>query len=100
MSTLYPPIIAEEDEATFSSNLFKLYKLEDRCNKYEAPSFRIIFLKDKNTQVHVSNHFNSPNCIITYYNVEDKSCIDARTVSKKLYNKIADHYFEVKRNHY
>ena len=100
MNTLYPEIIQEEDEATFSSNLFKIYKLDDRCNKLEAPSFRIIFLKDKETQVHVSNHFNSPNCIISYYNTKDKSCIDARTVSKKLYNKIADHYFEVKRNSY
>ena len=100
MSTLYPEQIQEEDEAIFSSNLFKLYKLDDRCNKFEAPSFRIIFLKDKKTQVHVSNHFNSPNCIISYYNIKDKSCIDARTISKRLYNKIADHYFEVKRNSY
>jgi hypothetical protein len=84
----------------FSSNLFKLYKLDERCGKLEAPSFRILFLKDKKTQVHVSNHFNSPNCIISYYNIKDKSCIDARTISKKLYNKIADHYFEVKRNSY
>ena len=100
MNSLYPELIVEEDEATFSSNLFKIYKLDDRCNKLEAPSFRIIFLKDKKTQVHISNHFNSPNCIISYYNIKDKSCIDARTISKKLYNKIADHYFEVKRNSY
>ena len=100
MNSLYPELIVEEDEATFSSNLFKIYKLDDRCNKLEAPSFRIIFLKDKKTQVHVSNHFNSPNCIISYYNIKDKTCIDARTISKKLYNKIADHYFEVKRNSY
>jgi hypothetical protein len=97
MSTLYPELILEEDEATFSSNLFKLYKLDERCGKLEAPSFRILFLKDKKTQIHVSNHFNSPNCIITYYNIKDKSCIDARTISKRLYNKIADHYFEVKK---
>ena len=100
MNSLYPELIQEDDEATFSSNLFKLYKLDERCNKLEAPSFRVIFLKDKQTQVHVSNHFNSPNCIISYYNIEDKSCIDARTISKRLYNKIADHYFEVKRNSY
>ena len=100
MNSLYPELIKEEDEATFSSNLFKIYKLDDRCNKLEAPSFRIIFLKDKETQVHVSNHFNSPNCIISYYNIKDKTCIDARTISKRLYNKIADHYFEVKRNSY
>ena len=100
MSTLYPETIAEEDEATFSSNLFKLYKLEDRLNKYEAPSFRIIFLKDKDVIVHVSNHFNSPNCIITYYNLKDKTCIDARTISKRLYNKIASHYFEAKKSSY
>ena len=100
MNSLYPELIVEEDEATFSSNLFKIYKLDDRCNKLEAPSFRIIFLKDKKTQVHISNHFNSPNCIISYYNIKDKSCIDARTISKRLYNKIADHYFEVKRNSY
>jgi len=97
MSTLHPEQILEEDEATFSSNLFKLYKLDERCGKLEAPSFRILFLKDKKTQIHVSNHFNSPNCIITYYNIKDKSCIDARTISKRLYNKIADHYFEVKK---
>ena len=100
MNSLYPELIEEEDEATFSSTLFKLYKLDDRCNKLEAPSFRIIFLKDKKTQVHVSNHFNSPYCIISYYNIKDKTCIDARTISKRLYNKIADHYFEVKRNSY
>ena len=100
MNSLYPELIVEEDEATFSSNLFKLYKLDERCGKLEAPSFRILFLKDKKTQVHVSNHFNSPNCIVSYYNIKDKSCIDARTISKKLYNKIADHYFEVKRNYY
>ena len=100
MNFLYPELIKEEDEATFSSNLFKIYKLDDRCNKLEAPSFRIIFLKDKKTQVHISNHFNSPNCIISYYNIKDKSCIDARTISKKLYNKIAGHYFEAKKNSY
>ena len=100
MNSLYPEFIVEEDEATFSSNLFKIYKLDERCGKLEAPSFRILFLKDKKTQVHVSNHFNSPNCIISYYNIKDKSCIDARTISKRLYNKIADHYFEVKRNSY
>ena len=100
MNSLYPELIVEEDEATFSSNLFKIYKLDDRCNKLEAPSFRIIFLKDKKTQVHISNHFNSPNCIISYYNIKDKSCIDARTVSKSLYNKIANHYFEVKKISY
>ena len=100
MNTLYPELVKEEDEATFSSNLFKLYKLETRCNKYEAPSFRIIFLKDKDITVHVSNHFNSPTCIITYYSNEKGSCIDARTISKSLYNKIANHYFEVKKNSY
>ena len=91
MSTLNPAMIEEEDEAVFSSNLFKLYKLE-------APSFRVIYLKDKKTQIHVSNHFNSPTCIVTYYNIKDKTCIDARMISKRLYNKIADHYFEVKRS--
>jgi len=98
--SLHPAVIEEEDEATFSSNLFKLYKLDERCSKLEAASFRIIFLKDKKTQIHVSNHFNSPSCIVTYYNIKDKSCIDARMISKKLYNKIADHYFEVKKTHY
>jgi len=97
MSTLNPAMIEEEDEAVFSSNLFKLYKIDERCGKLEAPSFRVIYLKDKKTQVHVSNHFNSPTCIISYYNIKDKSCIDARTISKRLYNKIADHYFEVKK---
>lgn len=97
MNTLHPELIEEEDEATFSSNLFKLYKLDERCGKIEAPSFRVIYLKDKKTQVHVSNHFNSPACIISYYNIKDKSCIDARTISKRLYNKIADHYFNVKK---
>jgi hypothetical protein len=97
MNTLYPELIEEEEEATFSSNLFKLYKLDERCGKIEAPSFRVIYLKDKKTQVHVSNHFNSPACIISYYNIKDKSCIDARTISKRLYNKIADHYFNVKK---
>jgi hypothetical protein len=97
MNTLYPELINEEDEATFAANLFKLYKLDERCGKLEAPSFRVLYLKDKNTQVHISNHFNSPTCIISYYNIIDKSCIDARTVSKKLYNKIHDHYFEVKK---
>lgn len=100
MNTLYPELILEEDEAMFSSNLFKLYKLDGRCGKLEAPSFRIIFLKDKKTQVHISNHFNSLNCIVSYYNIKDKTCVDARTISKKLYNKIAGHYFEVKKNSY
>ena len=95
-----PPKIVEEDEAAFSSNLFKLYKLDERCGKYEAPNFRILFLNDKKTMVHVSNHFNSPVCIISYYNFKDKSCLDARTISKALYNKIYDHYFEVKKNYY
>ena len=100
MNTLYPELIKEEDEALFSSNLFKLYKLEERCNKFEAPSFRIIFLRDNDVLVHVSNHFNSPNCIITYYNCKDGTCFDARTISKALYNKIAGHYFESKKIHY
>lgn len=100
MSTLYPELIKEEDEATFSANLFKLYKLDERCGKLEAPSFRVLYLKDKKTQVHISNHFNSPTCIISYYNIKDKSCIDARTISKGLYNKIYNHYFEIKMNHY
>jgi hypothetical protein len=100
MNSLYPELIQEEDEATFSSNLFKLYKLDDRCNKLEAPSFRIIFLRDKKTQVHVSNHFNSPTCIVSYFDIKERSCIDSRTISKKLYNKIADHYFEVKKTSY
>jgi hypothetical protein len=97
MNTLYPELILEEDEASFSSNLFKLYKLDERCGKLEAPNFRVLYLKDKKVQVHISNHFNSPTCIISYYNIKDKSCIDARTISKKLYNKIHDHYFEVKK---
>ena len=100
MNTLNPELIKEEDEATFSANLFKLYKLDERCGKLEAPNFRVIYLKDKKTQVHVSNHFNSPTCIISYYNIKDKSCIDARTISKRLYNKIYNHYFEIKMNHY
>ena len=100
MNTLFPELINEEDEATFSANLFKLYKLDERCGKLEAPSFRVIYLKDKKTQVHISNHFNSPTCIISYYNIKDKSCIDARTISKALYNKIAAHYFESKKSHY
>ena len=100
MNLLYPELVKEEDEANFSSNLFKLYKLDDRCNKLEAPSFRVIYLKDKDIRVHVSNHFNSPTCIISYYNIKDKSCIDARMISKALYNKIANHYFEVKKNSY
>jgi hypothetical protein len=100
MSILYPELIKEEDETTFSNNLFKLYKLDERCSKLEAPSFRVLYLRDKKTQVHISNHFNSPNCIISYYNIKDKSCIDSRTISKKLYNKIYDHYFEVKKNYY
>ena len=97
MNTLYPELIEEEDEATFSNNLFKLYKLDERCGKLEAPSFRVLYLKDKKIQVHISNHFNSPTCIISYYNIKDKICIDARTISKRLYNKIHDHYFEVKK---
>jgi len=97
MSTLYPELIEEDDEATFSSNLFKLYKLDERCGKLEAPSFRVLYLKDKKTQIHISNHFNSSTCIISYYNIKDKSCVDARTISKRLYNKIHDHYFEVKK---
>ena len=97
MNTLYPELIEEEDEATFSNNLFKLYKLDERCGKLEAPSFRVLYLKDKKIQVHISNHFNSLTCIISYYNIKDKSCIDARTISKRLYNKIHDHYFEVKK---
>ena len=97
MNTLFPELINEEDEAMFSANLFKLYKLDERCGKLEAPSFRVLYLKDKNTQVHISNHFNSPTCIITYYNIIDKSCVDARTISKKLFNKIHDHYFNIKR---
>ena len=97
MNTLFPELIIEEDEAMFSSNLFKLYKLDERCGKLEAPSFRVLYLKDKKTQIHISNHFNSPTCIISYYNIKDKSCVDARTISKRLYNKIHDHYFEVKK---
>ena len=97
MNTLFPELINEEDEAMFSNNLFKLYKLDERCGKLEAPSFRVLYLKDKNTQLHISNHFNSPTCIISYYNIKDKSCIDARTISKRLYNKIHDHYFEIKK---
>jgi len=97
MNTLFPELIIEEDEAMFSSNLFKLYKLDERCGKLEAPSFRVLYLKDKKTQIHISNHFNSPTCIITYYNIIDKSCVDARTISKKLFNKIHDHYFNIKR---
>ena len=100
MNTLNPEIILEEDESTFAANLFKLYKLDERCGKLEAPSFRVIYLKDNKTQVHISNHFNSPTCIISYYNIKDKSCIDARTISKKLYNKIAAHYFESKKSNY
>lgn len=100
MNTLHPELIKEEDEATFAANLFKLYKLDERCGKLEAPSFRVLYLKDKKTMVHISNHFNSPTCIISYYNIKDKSCIDARTISKKLYNKIYNYYFETKMNHY
>jgi hypothetical protein len=100
MNTLYPELINEEDEATFAANLFKLYKLDERCSKLEAPSFRVLYLKDKKTMVHISNHFNSPTCIVSYYNIKDKSCIDARTISKKLYNKIYNHYFDIKMNHY
>ena len=83
MNTLYPELIDEEDEAMFSSNLFKIYKIDERCGKLEAPSFRIIYLKDSYTQVHVSNHFNNSTCIISYYNIKDKYCIDAITISKK-----------------
>ena len=97
MNTLFPELINEEDEAMFSANLFKLYKLDERCGKLEAPSFRVLYLKDKNTQLHISNHFNNPTCIISYYNIIDKYCIDARTISKRLYNKIHDHYFEIKK---
>lgn len=100
MNLLFPELINEEDEATFSANLFKLYKLEERCNKFEAPNFRILFLKDKKTTVHVSNHFNSPTCIISYYNTKDKTCIDSRMISKKLFNKIHDHYLGIKKNYY
>lgn len=100
MNTLNPELIKEEDEATFSANLFKLYKLDERCGKLEAPSFRVLYLKDKKTQVHISNHFNSPTCIISYYNIKDKSCTDARTISKRLYNKIYNYYFDIKMNHY
>ncbi len=77
MNTLFPELIIEEDEAMFSSNLFKLYKLDERCGKLETPNFRVLYLKDKKTQIHISNHFNSPTCIISYYNIKDKSCIDA-----------------------
>lgn len=97
MNTLFPELIIEEDEAMFSSNLFKLYKLDERCGKLETPNFRVLYLKDKKTQIHISNHFNSPTCIITYYNIIDKSCVDARTISKKLFNKIHDHYFDIKK---
>jgi hypothetical protein len=97
MNTLFPELINEEDEAMFSANLFKLYKLDERCGKLEAPSFRVLYLKDKDTQLHISNHFNNPTCSISYYNIKDKSCIDARTISKKLYNKIHDHYFNFKK---
>jgi hypothetical protein len=100
MNTLHPELIKEEDEATFSSNLFKLYKLDERCNKLEAPSFRILFLRDKKTQIHVSNHFNSASCIITYYDIKSKKCIDARMISKALYNKIYDHYFKITKTSY
>jgi hypothetical protein len=97
MNTLFPELIIEEDEAMFSSNLFKLYKLDERCGKLETPNFRVLYLKDKKTQIHISNHFNSPTCIISYYNIKDKSCVDARTISKKLFNKIHDHYFDIKK---
>ena len=100
MNFLYPELIEEEDEAMFSSNLFKLYKLDDRCNKLEGAGFRILFLKDKKTQIHVSNHFNSASCIITYYDVKSKKCIDARMISKALYNKIYDHYLKIAKTHY
>ena len=69
MSTLYPELIEEEDEATFSSNLFKLYKLDERCGKLEAPSFRVLYLKDKKTQIHISNHFNSATCILSLIHI-------------------------------
>ncbi len=97
MNTLFPELIIEEDEAMFSSNLFKLYKLDERCGKLETPNFRVLYLKDKKTQIHISNHYNSPTCIISYYNIKDKSCVDARTISKKLFNKIHDHYFDIKK---
>ncbi len=97
MNTLFPELIIEEDEAMFSSNLFKLYKLDERCGKLETPNFRVLYLKDKKTHILISNHFNSPTCIISYYNIKDKSCVDARTISKKLFNKIHDHYFDIKK---
>ncbi len=96
MNTLFPELIIEEDEAMFSSNLFKLYKLDERCGKLETPNFRVLYLKDKKTQIHISNHFNSPTCIISYYNIKDKSCVDARIISKRLYNKIYNYYFNIK----
>jgi hypothetical protein len=96
MNTLFPEEIDEKDEKTFSSNLYKLYKLDERCGKLEAPSFRVVYLKDKKTMVHISNHFNSSVCIVTYYNIEDKSCKDARIISKRLYNKIYNYYFNIK----
>jgi len=43
MNTLYPELIAEDDEAIFANNLFKLYKLDERCGKFEAPSFRVLY---------------------------------------------------------
>ncbi len=100
MTTIDPPFIAEEEEANFSSNLFKLYKVDERCNKLEGAGFRILFLKDKKTQIHVSNHFNSASCIITYYDIKSKKCIDARMISKALYNKIYDHYLKIVKTHY
>ena len=51
MNTLYPELIEEDDEANFSNNLFKLYKLDERCGKLEAPSFRVIYLKDKHQEL-------------------------------------------------
>ena len=96
MNTLFPEEIDEKDEASFSSNLYKLYNLDERCGKLEAPGFRVLYLKDKKTIVHISNHFNNPTCIISYYNIKDKSCVDARIISKRLYNKIYNYYFNIK----
>ena len=96
MNTLFPEEIDEKDEASFSSNLYKLYKLDERCGKLEAPGFRVLYLKDKKTIVHISNHFNNPTCIISYYNIKDKSCVDARIISKRLFNKIYNYYFNIK----
>ena len=99
MNTLFPEEIDEKDEASFSSNLYKLYKLDERCGKLEAPGFRVLYLKDKKTIVHISNHFNNPTCIISYYNIKDKSCVDARIISKRLFNKIYNYYFNIKQDY-